>query len=154
MANNNKLIIVLVSSKGCIMPALETLLAANRALVYEIGDVEDDEAIKYLIDNDISEDVAKQLVRYVGRRMVHLESCVRILKKNKFKCDDDAYQFIKTMLFLRKLSSQKAFLSKMFPGSKTILEAVTKHRDVFPADLLHVLEGNERKEKMKMLLQA
>lgn len=45
LSNSNKLKLVLISSKGVIIPFLEKLSATNRALVYEIGDLDEDKAV-------------------------------------------------------------------------------------------------------------
>ena len=76
MANEGTLRIVLITNKGMIMPLLEVLSAMNRALLYEIGDVTDEKALEFLMENDIEENVARELVKYVGGRIIHLELCV------------------------------------------------------------------------------
>ena len=42
LANKNELKIVLISSEGTVMSLLEDLSATNRAIIYEVGDVEDE----------------------------------------------------------------------------------------------------------------
>ena len=51
LANSNTLRIVLISSEGSIMPFLEELSAANRALIYEVDDLTEEEAVKYLVES-------------------------------------------------------------------------------------------------------
>jgi len=41
LANCNKLKLILVSSKGSIIPLIEMLSATNKGLVYEIGDIDE-----------------------------------------------------------------------------------------------------------------
>ena len=48
------------------MPELEVLSAVNRTLVYEISNIDDEKAVEYLVDNDIAEDNAKEILHYVG----------------------------------------------------------------------------------------
>ena len=47
LANGNKLKVVLVSSEGTIISLLKKLSAANRARVYEISDMEEQQATRY-----------------------------------------------------------------------------------------------------------
>ena len=51
LASSNTLRIVLISSEGSIMPFLEELSAANRALIYEVDDLTEEEAVKYLVES-------------------------------------------------------------------------------------------------------
>ena len=78
MANEGTLKKVLISSEGIIMPLLEVLSAMNRALLHEIADVMDKK--EFLMDNNIDEDVARELVKCVGGRIINLESCVVLMK--------------------------------------------------------------------------
>lgn len=55
MANEGTLRIVLITSKGTIMPLLKVLSTMNRALLYEMGDVTDEKALELLMGNDIEE---------------------------------------------------------------------------------------------------
>ena len=110
LANNKKLKVVLVSSEGTIMPLLEMLSAANRALVYEVEDIDDEKAEIYLIENGIEEDTAKKLVNLIGGRLVYLQSTIKIIQNTTD--GKDIMESIKTKLFSRTLSSQKAFLKK------------------------------------------
>ena len=80
MANEGTLKIVLITSEGIIMPLLEVFSAMNRALLYEIADVMDKKALEFLMDNNIDEDVARELVKCVGGRIINLESCVVLMK--------------------------------------------------------------------------
>ena len=57
------------------MPLLDILSAMNRAVVCEVGDVEDDQALAYLMKNDIPEDKARELISLIGGRIIHLETC-------------------------------------------------------------------------------
>jgi len=75
MANERTLRIVLVSSEGNIMPLLEVLSAMNKALMYEIGNVCDENPLQYLMDNGVSEDTGGKLVQYIGSRIIYLVLC-------------------------------------------------------------------------------
>ena len=48
------------------------LSATNRAIIYEVGDLHDDDAVSYLVRNGVDESLAKKLVDCIGGRMVHL----------------------------------------------------------------------------------
>ena len=49
LANTNQLKVILVSSKGSIVPMLEGISATNRGIMYEIGDIKDEDAIYSLM---------------------------------------------------------------------------------------------------------
>lgn len=71
MANTNKLKVVLITSEGAIMPFLEEFSAANRSLVYEIGDLDEEQAMRYLLGKNMRQDTAKKVVSCVGGRLVY-----------------------------------------------------------------------------------
>ena len=55
------------------MPYLGEMSASNRGWIYEIEDVDKDEAIDYLMKEGISQDIAKKTVSCIGGRLVYLE---------------------------------------------------------------------------------
>ena len=106
LANSNKLKIVLVSSKGTVMPLLTLLSTVNKAMVYEIGDIEKEKAIQYLMKMGIMKDGANEVVNCVGGRLVYLQSSMKIvgsISNTNHICTN-----IKTQFYFRKLSSQEA----------------------------------------------
>ena len=64
------------------MPLLEKMSATNGSLVYEIGDLQQEDAVGYLMKNQMPEDKAKEVVKCIGGRLVYLESTVK-MDKNK-----------------------------------------------------------------------
>ena len=98
LANSNTLRIVLISSEGSIMPILERLSASNRAIIYEVGDLRDMEALKYLIENGVGIKAAKESVNCVGGRLVYLQD-VLTLKQDVLMNVDQLCASIEELLF-------------------------------------------------------
>lgn len=119
LANAKQLQLVLISSEGAIIPFLRRCSAMNRALVYEIRDLDDEQARKYLREMGISGSRANKIVNCIGSRLVYLESCVIL---NRHWEDDDVCNNIK---FSRMLSYQKAIILKLRPESKEIIKALS-----------------------------
>ena len=69
---------VLVSSKGSIILIIEELSATDRGLVYEIGDVDEGKATKYLMEMGFVEERAEKVASCVGGRLVYLQSCLKL----------------------------------------------------------------------------
>ena len=118
LANNDKLRVVLVSSEGTIIPFLAKLSATNRGFIYEVGDVHDDDAFRYLAKNGVDESLAEKLVDCIGGRMVHLESCIHL--PQTYQEDKDIFEKITADLFSRILSAQRLFIEKYKLESEAI----------------------------------
>lgn len=67
LTDDNKIRLVPVSSKGSIMPQLETLSAANWPLVYEVEDIAKGDATKYFIEKGVTQVKAEKLVKLCRR---------------------------------------------------------------------------------------
>ena len=65
MANDNLLQIILVSSEGTIFSLIERMSAMNRGFIYEIGNLGNDEVIKYMMKN-VPKDEALEVVQCLG----------------------------------------------------------------------------------------
>lgn len=148
LANNNKVKIVLISSEGTIMPLLRKLSAANRALIYEVGDISDAEATTYLMKNQVAKDTAKEVVKCVGGRLVDLQSCVERI--NDAEKSGDICQYIQTTLFSRVLSGQKSTAIKGMPESLVVMNELVAHNDVSPPELISKAKS---KDKMDRVIQ-
>ena len=72
------------------MPFIEKLSAANRASMYEIGNLDEEKAVSFLIKNNVNEQLAMDIFSYVGGRLVHLQSCLNLvnLHKAEVECND------------------------------------------------------------------
>ena len=135
LANRNLLELVLKSSEGAIMPFLEVLSTANRADVYEIGDLSEEKAVSFLMKIHMSVGRAKKLVQCVGGRLVYLQSS---LNKNHMDWqDDEVCKKIKAALFGRKLKAQKVTIFLMKPESQEIIDELHKHSTVSIAKLIN-----------------
>lgn len=123
LANNDELRIVLVSSKGAIMPILETHSQANRSVVYKVADVPDDKAIDYLVSNGVAPSEAEKIVDLIRGRLVYLQTSITLAQiwKSSGHCEK-----IKQAIFSRKLNAQRVVILKFHPESKTITEELTK----------------------------
>lgn len=146
LANNNTVKIVLVSSEGTIMPLLEKLSATNRAIVLEVGDLNDDQAISYLMNNQIAEDVARKLVEWIGGRIVNLQSCVWLIQRNNWS-NDELHKKIKETLFMRVLNNQKMVIEREKPESFTIIEQISKKGYALPGELMAYAKNKEKMEQ-------
>ena len=149
LANANKVKIILVSSEGCIMPFLELMSASNRALVYEIGDLEEKRAVEFLTRNKIAKDRAKAIVTCIGGRLVYLESSIKIDDsdwKGKEICKE-----IKEALFSRTLNLQKSIISTMELESETFVKGLSEGRTVSTSDLI---KNSHDKKKMNEVIHA
>lgn len=60
LANGNILKLVLVSREGTIMPYLGKLSAVNRAKIYEVGYITKQDAIAFILQKGIPQNVAER----------------------------------------------------------------------------------------------
>lgn len=153
LANEGILRIVLVSSEGNIMPLLEVLSAMNRALMYEIGDVCDEKALEYLMNNDVCEDTGRKLVECIGGRIIHLESCVVLMQIEGWNAED-VCERAKSSLFERILNGQKLAISRTWPESGKILKVLASNRYIVPAELLKEIGSHELDKALEKLIDA
>ena len=73
LANKGVLTIVFVSSKGSVVPVIQQTSGVSRCNRFsEVEDVDDNEAIKYLIKKGFSKELSEMFVDYVGGRCVYL----------------------------------------------------------------------------------
>ena len=148
LANTYQLKVVLVSSEG-LMPMLESISATNRGIMYEIGDIKDEDAIYYLMKRGIGEDEAKKLVTFIGGRLVYLQTSVALIKKLGWT-SQDGIEKMKSLLFSRKLNAQRATILRLQPESGVILDKLSKQGIVTTADLTSVAQN---KLKMEMVIK-
>ena len=150
LANTNKLRVVLISSEGTIMPLLAKLSATNRVIIYEVGDVHDDDAVWYLVRGGVDESLAKKLVNcmegewsileavftYWGRarRMEGLNRSTRTSKK----------------IFSRMLNAQKLVIETTKPESEAIFKRASEEGYILPAQL--VRDTGLEKDKINYVL--
>ena len=149
LANTNQLKVILVSSEGSIVPMLEGISATNRGIMYEIGDIKDEDAIYYLMKRGIGEDKAKKLVKFIGGRLVYLQTSVALIKKLGWT-SQDGIEKMKSLLFSRKLNAQKATILQLQPESGVILDKLSKKGTVTTVDLTSVAQN---KLKMEMVIK-
>lgn len=64
------------------MPFLKELTATNRGLVFEIGDVDEEKAVKFLMDNDTPQNMARAVYNCIGSCLVYLNSFLLVKNKN------------------------------------------------------------------------
>ena len=74
MSNEKTLrIVLLISSEGSVIPLLEDSSHMNRsAKLMEIGDISDEEAMKFLNKHIESEELCAKLATYIGGRFAYL----------------------------------------------------------------------------------
>ena len=149
MANERTLRIVLVSSEGNIMPLLEVLSAMNKALMYEIGNVCDENALQHLMDNGVSEDIGGKLVQYIGSRIIYLESCVVLIQIEDWHAEGVCEKF-----FEKILNGQKLAISDIWPESGKILHVLESKKYIVPAELCKEIGGHEFHKVLEQLICA
>lgn len=148
LANEGLLKVVLVSSEGTIMPILDRLSAMNRGLIYEVGDVSYEKAHNYLTLNGIPKDVATELVKSIGGRLVHLESSIVLMRMSAGWRDEDVPKKVKSELFDRSLNAQKSAIRATQPESGVILAAVSQYGYV-SYEMLSAEGDDEQREKIE-----
>jgi len=154
MAKDNLFQIILVGSDGTIMTLIKGMSAMNRAFVYEIGDLGDDEAERYLMMNNVPQDKASEVVQYVGGRLVYLQSVVELMKlwkgliSNKVIC-----KTIKEEIFFQMLGIQRSLIYELLPESVTILKEISKAKEVSTETLMKKSKNcNEMKTAISELI--
>ena len=157
LAKENQLRILLVinddDNDG--IPLLSKFSATNYAWFYEMGDIPNEEALHYLMNNGIDESLAKMLVNCIGGRIVDLDNSVFLAKQNKekykFEEFEDIYNNIKNELFTRTLNTQRVVVTMTKPESDAILSSVSKEGHVSLSDLIS--KGKDTGKMMKALSQ-
>ena len=87
LTNNGKLTIVLVSSEGSVVPIIQQTSGVSRCnQFFEICDVEEEMAVKYLMQGGFSKELAERLVNYVGGRCIYLVNSYRWARIIKEGC--------------------------------------------------------------------
>ena len=77
LINDKTLRIVFVSSDGKIIPLIQKSSALNRcAPMQEIGDIKEEQAVKFVCNHQIHTNVAKRVVDLLGGRLVYLNKAI------------------------------------------------------------------------------
>ena len=123
MANMNTLSIVFVSSEGSVMPLLKSVSGVNRATkIVEVNDIQDEDAIKYLMRSGIVNSMAKQVVNFLGGRLVYLRSSIKLISvyKDSSLTEDELFEEVKNDMITLTLEEQKSnFKSAILQQSDT-----------------------------------
>ena len=81
LANEGVLTIVFVSSEGSVVPVIQQTSGVSRCnRFFKVEDVDDNEAIKYLIKKGFSKELSEMFVDYVGGRCVYLHCRLIVVK--------------------------------------------------------------------------
>jgi len=155
LANMKKLTIVLVSSEGSIMPLVKKLSATNRSIICEVGDIDTDDALRFLTENGVGVTLAKKIVDYISGRLIYLESSIYLNEKIKWKGEEVVFKELNDRFFANILSFQKAIVKAESPISIALLKKVSEMGSVDVADLLTDDSDKERYcEVLLKLVQA
>jgi len=128
------------------MPILDKLSAMNRGFLYEMANITVEQAHSYLTQNSVPKEVATELVKRIGTRIVHLESSIALLSESKGWCDDEVPINVKLKLFGCSLNAQKLAIEDTQPESGIILAAVSQYGYAEPRMLSKRAQDYEQKE--------
>lgn len=117
-------------------------------MVYEVGDLDEEQATSYLLGKNVRQETAKKVVSCVGGRLVYLQRCLKLPNLN---FNDHVCEEIKAPLFLRKLSAQRDAILMMKPESSTIIKALAECDSMSTYDLI---DGVHNKQKMNEVIRA
>ena len=123
LANNDLLKVALVSSEGNIVPVLNEHSYMTRSIILEIGDISDEQAMEYLLQRGVPVSISKEVVNYVGGRLVFLETCVKALAKED-KINQDSMKRIRK-IFALQITKQAAVIEKLQPISGEVLKKLS-----------------------------
>ena len=117
--------------------------------MYEIGNVCDEKAIQYLMDNGVSEDTGGKLVEYIGSRIVYLESCVVLMQ-----IEDLDAEGVCEKLFMKILNGQKVAIYDTWPESGKILNMLESNEYIVPAELCKGIVSHELHKVLEVVIGA
>ena len=122
LANDGDLTTVFVSSEGAVVPLIQETSGVSRCnKFFEVGDVDDDEGIKYLVQKGFSEELSRIFINYAGGRCIYLvNSEIHRYCATKTNPDIQDHEWYKNMikdLFVWKLKKQLATLKLNKPHS-------------------------------------
>ena len=135
LANNGDLTIVFVSSEGAVAPVIqETSVVTRCNKFFEIGDVDDDIAINYLVQKGFPEKLSRKFVDYAGGRCIYLVNseihryCA--IERHPNIQDDEWYEMVIKEQFTWKLERQLVTLKLNEPYSSMLLSVLSKDGEI------------------------
>lgn len=139
LADRQILTIVFVSSEGSVLPIVKKSSEISRCRIMEVLDVDDNAAIRFLMDSGISEALSIRLVGYFGGRLIHLVNSVAVCKRDHDMEDDMLYNNIIDSFFALKCGEQMSVV-RMSPSRIEILSRIKKYGATNPAGLVGDIE--------------
>ena len=147
-ADDLLLTFVFVSSDGSIIPAVqEDSSVSARASVYVVGDIEDDEAIRFLIDNGIPKHISTGVVDYTGGRLINLHHAIDGYSNGD--CVNDVIAKINKKMGI-EFSAAHATIRKHTPISTSVLKEIEDNGSI----TLNSATDDKKAEVVRMLVKA
>ncbi len=144
-ANAGDLCLILVSSEGHVMPLIfgDTSSRTRMALVIEILDFTDEDALKYLTSKSVPTKVAKDVVECAGGRVIFLMKAAEVAKKFSQLSEDKLIQMIKNEL--EDLYVEPGLLSVQMNGvlAKDIVRVLLKSDKLKMRNISEILKDVE-----------
>ena len=147
-ADDLLLTFVFVSSDGSIIPAVkENSSVSARASVYVVGDVEDDEAIRFLTENGMPKSISTGVVDYTGGRLINLHHALDDYSNGD--CVNDVIAKINKKMDI-EFSAAHDTISKHTPISTSILKEIEDNGSI----TLKSITDDKKREVVRMLVKA
>ena len=141
LANAEILTIVFVSSEGSILPVVQRLSEVSRSSkVLEVGDIEDKDAVNFLMRNGLSKKLSENIVAYSGGRFVYLYKCMNLYRAYSSMypnmTDDLMYKKLMEDVFIWKLNGQKLTVTQTNPISEALFNELSSKGEIYPAEVM------------------
>ena len=152
-SNENQLQIVFVSSEGHIIPLMQKTSSSSRAMsIVEVMDVCDDQAKDFLIKKGMPENLAINVVKLTGGRLIHLLQAHRVYIDTAFLAEDNQMRAIESVLYTRVVQHSMMSLRKNYELGKEVINHIVENGDADPNNSIFASEDMER--TIKCLVEA
>ena len=153
LSNEKILRIVLISSEGSVIPLLGDSSHMNRsAKLMEVGDISDEEAIKFLNKHIESEQLCEKLVAYIGGRFAYLQQCIGLYEYYGIDISSaNVLELIKKDLFSLKRQKQYIAIEKTKPLSTEVLKNISQKQSVNMKDILFAITHTDTDDVIRVI---
>ena len=136
LANAEILTVVFVSSEGSILPVVQRLSEVSRSSkVLEVADIEDNDAVNFLMRNGLSKELCEKIVLYSGGRFVYLYKCMNLhqaySRMYPNMTDDLMYERLIEDVFLWKLNGQKLTVTQTKAISEALFNELSSKGEIY-----------------------
>ena len=146
-ARTKKLRIVLVYSEGDVMSLVENTLNHRLVEVVEVGDLDDEDAERYLMKcshGKMSDHFVKRLIDLIGGRILHLTFAADAYLQNS-DCDEDViFEIVQKRLYsIVAVSADNAVVDNA-PVSEHIIKCITSKGPLYPSQLKKLIAVDQK----------